>query len=191
MKEDTPFNPVSKKGEVRAKIATMLLEEIRQNNVQGMIVRAADFYGPRATLSVTYSTVTEKLKSGRSPQWIGDPKKLHTFTYTPDAGKTVAMLGNTPSAFNQTWHALTSKEKITGEEYIRLACEAMNRPYKKPFTLSKTGVRLLGLLVPVLRELTEMMYQFENDYVFDSSKVEETFGVQATPYKEGILKTLR
>jgi nucleoside-diphosphate-sugar epimerase len=48
MTEETPFNPTSKKGEVRAKIATMLLEEMKAGNLQGMIVRAADFYGPHA-----------------------------------------------------------------------------------------------------------------------------------------------
>jgi nucleoside-diphosphate-sugar epimerase len=114
MTEETTFNPTSKKGEVRAKIATHLLEEIKAGNLQGMIVRAADFYGPNVLLSLTHSMVTEKLKAKKSAQWIGDPKKIHSFTYTPDAGKAVAILGNTPSAFNQTWHALTSQGKITG-----------------------------------------------------------------------------
>lgn len=188
--EDTPFNPVSKKGEVRAQIATMLLDEIKTGNLKGMIVRAADFYGPGASLSLTYSTVTERLKSKKGPQWIGNPKAIHTFTYTPDAGKTVAILGNTPNAYNQTWHALTSKEKMTGEEYVRIACEIMNQPYKLQ-TLPKWGVRALGLFVPVLREFVEMMYQFESDYVFDSSKFEKAFAKQATSYKEGIKKTLQ
>ena len=115
MTEETPYNPTSKKGEVRARIATTLLDEIRAGNLTGMIVRGADFYGPNALLSLTYSTVTQKLKASKSAQWIGDPKKIHTFTYTPDAGRSVAMLANSPTAFNQTWHALTSKEKITGD----------------------------------------------------------------------------
>lgn len=189
MTENTPFNPVSKKGEVRAQIATMLLDEIKAGNLNGMIVRAADFYGPGALLSLTYSTVTERLKKKSGPQWIGNPKAVHTFTYTPDAGKAVAILGNTPSAYNQTWHALTSKEKMTGEEYVRIACEIMNQPHKLQ-TLPKWGVRALGLFIPVLREFVEMMYQFESDYVFDSSKFERAFSQQATVYKEGIKKTL-
>ncbi|MFN8336360.1 MAG: NAD-dependent epimerase/dehydratase family protein [Cyclobacteriaceae bacterium] len=191
MTEETPFNPNSKKGEVRAKISTMLLDEIKKDNLQGMVVRSADFYGPGAILSLTHSTVTERLKANKSPQWIGDLKKVHTFTYTPDAGNTVAILGNTPSAFNQTWHALTNKDRITGEQYIRTACEIMNTPFNKPLSLSKFGVRLFGLFVPVLREFVEMMYQFENDYIFDSTKFENAFKVQATSYKEGIAMTIR
>ena len=190
MTEETPFNPNSKKGEVRAKIATMLLDEVKSGNINGMIVRGADFYGPNVLLSLTHSTVTQKLKANQGPQWIGDPKKIHTFTYTPDAGRSVAMLGNTPLAFNQTWHALTSKEKITGEQYVRIACEIMNKPYKLQ-VLPKFGVRVVGLFVPVLREFVEMMYQFENDYVFDSTKFEKAFNLQATSYKDGIAATLK
>ncbi|HPH45784.1 MAG TPA: NAD-dependent epimerase/dehydratase family protein [Chryseolinea sp.] len=191
MSEETPFNPNSKKGEIRAKIATTLLDEIKQSNLQGMIVRAADFYGPGALLSLTHSTVNERLKAGKGAQWVGDPKKIHTFTYTPDAGRTVAIAGNTPSAFNQTWHALTSPEKITGDDYIRMAYEILNKKYKTPQVMSKFGVRLLGLFVPVLREFVEMMYQFENEYVFDSSKAEKAFNVKATSYMDGITETLK
>jgi len=190
MTEETPYNPISKKGEVRARIATTLLDEISAGNLTGMIVRGADFYGPNALLSLTYSTVTQKLKANKSAQWIGDPKKIHTFTYTPDAGKCVAMLANSPTAFNQTWHALTSKEKITGEQYVRIACEIMNKSYKLQ-ALPKFGVRALGLFVPVLREFVEMMYQFENDYLFDSTKFENKFNGQSTLYKEGIAVTLK
>ena len=191
MTEETPFNPNSKKGEVRATIATTLLDEIKQGNLQGMIVRAADFYGPGALLSLTHSTVNERLQAGKGAQWIGDPKKIHTFTYTPDAGRTVAIAGNTPSAFNQTWHALTSTEKITGDDYIHMAYEILSKQYKSPQVMSKFGVRLLGLFIPVLREFVEMMYQFENEYVFDSSKAAQAFNLKATLYTEGISETLK
>jgi len=190
MTEETPFNPCSKKGEVRAGIATMLLDEVEAGNLTGMIVRGADFYGPGAMLSMTHETVTKRLKANQAPQWIGDPKAIHTFTYTPDAGKCVAMLGNTASSYNQTWHALTSNEKITGEQYVRIACEIAGKPYKIQ-AIPKTGVWLIGLFVPPLRESVEMMYQFENDFIFDSSKFEKAFNVQAGTYQEGIAATLK
>ncbi|HMJ69369.1 MAG TPA: NAD-dependent epimerase/dehydratase family protein [Cyclobacteriaceae bacterium] len=190
MTEETPFNPTSKKGEVRAKVATMLLDEVKQGNLQGMIIRAADFYGPGALLTLTYSMVTERLKAKKGPQWIGNPKAIHTFTYTPDAGKTVARLGNTASAYNQTWHALTNKDRITGEQYVRIACETMGVPYKLQ-ALPKFGVSIVGLFMPVLQEFVEMMYQFDQDYIFDSSKFEKEFGAAATSYQEGIAATLK
>ena len=86
---------------------------------------------------------------------------------------------------------MTSQEKITGQEYIKLACKSLQRPYNGVTNLSKFSVGLLGLFVPVLREFVEMMYQFESDYIFDSSKMEESFQIKPTPYNEGIDATLK
>jgi len=189
MTEETPFNPCSRKGEVRARIATMLMEEAARGDLQAMIVRAADFYGPGATLSLTHATVHERLKAGKTPQWIGDASAVHTFTYTPDAGRSVARLGNTPSAFGQVWHALTSKAPMTGEGYVRIACNLAGRPFKVQVA-PRWMLGLMGLFVPVLRENMEMLYQFEHDYRFDSTKLEQAFGLTATDYPEGIKAAL-
>lgn len=190
MTEDTPYNPCSRKGEVRARIATMFSDEVRRGNLRGLIVRAADFYGPGALLSLPHSTVTARIRAGKTPQWIGNPRAAHTFTYTPDAARTLGLLANTPDAYGQVWHALTSKEPMSGEQFVRTACEASGRP----FTIQvapRWMLRLMGLFVPVLRENMEMMYQFECDYVFDSTKVERALALAATPYRVGIDAMLR
>ena len=190
MTENTPYNPSSRKGEVRARIATMFMDEVKRGVLQGMIVRSADFYGPGAVLSMTHATVTERLKRKKTPQWIGNPKAVHSFTYTPDAGRTVALLGNTATAYGQVWHALTSHEPITGEQYVRMACELSGRPYRLQ-AAPRWMLSLLGMVVPVLRENMEMLYQFEHDYRFDSSKVERTLGLTPTTYRQGIAVTLK
>jgi nucleoside-diphosphate-sugar epimerase len=190
MTEDTPYNPRSRKGEVRARIATMLMDEVKRGELRAMIVRAADFYGPNASLSVTHATVTERLKAKKTPQWIGNAKAVHTFTYTPDAGRSVAVLGNTATAYGQVWHALTSKEPITGQQYVRIACELSRRPYGLQ-AVPRYMLFLMGIFVPVVRENMEMLYQFEYDYRFDSSKAERALGLAATGYREGIAATLK
>lgn len=189
MTEETPFNPCSRKGEVRAQIATMLLDEVAAGNLQAMIVRSADFYGPEVPLSMMHATVVERLRKGKTPQWLGNPRAIHSFTFTPDAGRSVAVLGNSPGAYNQTWHALTSKERMTGETLVRMACEVVQRPYGIQ-AMPRFGVRLLGLFVPVLREMVEMMYQFEDDYFFDSTKLEKAFALEATAYRDGIVRMM-
>ena len=190
MTEETPYNPSSRKGEVRARIATTFMDAVTRRELRGAIVRAADFYGPGAALSVTHATVTERLKKGKTPQWIGNPKAVHTFTYTRDAGRTLAVVGNTPVALGQVWHALTSKEPITGEQYVRIACELAHRPYGLQ-PAPRWLLRMMGIFVPVVRESIEMLYQFEYDYRFDSSKVERAFGLTATTYREGLAAALQ
>ena len=190
MTEDTPYNPCSRKGDVRARIATMFMDEVKRGELRGMIVRSADFYGPGAVLSVTHATVTERLKARKTPQWLGNPKAIHTLTYTADVGRTLALLGSTEMAYGQVWHALTSHEPMTGERYVRIACELSGRPYGLRVP-SRWMLRLLGMFVPIVRENMEMLYQFEHDYRFDSGKFERAFGLTAAPYREGIAATLR
>ena len=189
MTEETPFNPCSRKGEVRARIATTLLDEMHSGNLRAMIVRSADFYGPGALQSFPQATVFERLKASKAPQWIGNPKAVHTFTYTPDAGRAVSVLGQSADAYGQTWHVPTTKELLTGEDFARLACELAGRPYKLQ-AAPRWMVRLMGLFIPVLRENEEMMYQFEYDYRFDSSKIEAAYGLEPTPYRAGIAGSL-
>jgi nucleoside-diphosphate-sugar epimerase len=117
------------------------------------------------------------------------PKAVHTFTFTPDAGRAVAQLGQKEEAYGQTWHLPTSTEPLSGEAFVRLACELAGRPYGLQVA-PRWMLRLMGLFVPVLRENDEMMYQFENDYCFDSGKIERAFGLTASPYRQGIATSL-
>jgi nucleoside-diphosphate-sugar epimerase len=190
MTEQTPFNPNSRKGEVRAEIATTLLEEMQAGELQAMIVRAADFYGPGAVLSLTHATVFERLRTGRKPQWAGNPKVVHTFSFTPDVGRSLAVLGQSADAYGRTWHAATSPDAVTGEAFVALACELAGRPYGVQVA-PRWLLRMMGVFVPVLRENDEMMYQFDHDYRFDSSRLKAAYGVEATPYRVGIDTTLR
>lgn len=189
MTEDTPFNPCSRKGEVRAGIATMLLDEMRSGNLQAMILRSADFYGPGAVMSFPHVAVFERLKAGKSPRWIGSPHTVHTFTFTPDAGRAMAVLARSPEAYGQTWHLPTTREPFTGTDFVRLACELAGQPYRLQ-AVPQWMLKLMGVFIPVLRENEEMMYQLEYDYRFDSSKIESAFDLRPTPYREGIARTL-
>lgn len=60
MTEQTPFNPCSRKGEIRARIAGTLLEEIRSGRLTALIARSADFYGPQARTTVANLLVFDK-----------------------------------------------------------------------------------------------------------------------------------
>jgi nucleoside-diphosphate-sugar epimerase len=183
MTEATPFNPTSKKGEVRARIATMILDAVKSKNLTALIARAADFYGANVTTSVIDATVIQNLKKGKAAQLFGNPDAKHAYTYTPDAGSATALLGNTATAFNQTWH-LPTAEAITGRAMVELLAKAFGVPAKAS-GMGATMVRIIGLFVPVMKEFPEMFYQYENDYLFDSSKFEKAFGVKPTSYADG------
>lgn len=189
MTEDTPFNPCSRKGEVRAAIATTLLDAMRRDGLRALIARSADFYGPGATNSLVEAVLVSRLRAGKAPQWLGAPGAVHSFTYTPDAGAALARLGLEDTAFGQTWHLPTSAEAMTGERLVRLACELAGQPYRLQVPPAWL-LRVMGWFVPVLRENAEMMYQFDHDYRFDSGKIARAFGLQPTAYRDGLARTL-
>lgn len=190
MKEDTLVNPTSKKGEVRAQIAQMIMGEVEKGHLDAIIARAADFYGPNTPLSFATVTVLENFKKGKKAQWFLDANKKHSMTYTPDAGKATAILGNTNSAYNQIWHLPTDKNVLTGKEFIEVAAKAFGvRP--NYMVLKKWMIQMVGIFVPVIKESIEMLYQNEYDYLFDSTKFENAFNFNPTSYQDGIIETVK
>jgi nucleoside-diphosphate-sugar epimerase len=190
MTEDTPINPSSKKGEIRARIASQLLSEIKTGNLTGIIARAADFYGPfTEKSSVPFFLVIQKLANGKKAQWLVNAKTKHSFTFTGDCGKALYILATNDNAINQVWHLPTAAPPLTGEEFIKIAAESLGK--KSDYSvLSKLMLRLAGLFDSTIKESFEMLYQNEFDYIFDSSKFEKRFAFTPTSYKTGIQKTI-
>lgn len=188
MTEETPYNPCSKKGEVRAQIATLLMNEVKAGNLTAMIARSADFYGPAIRNSVVNALVFEPLAKGAKPSCMGNPDVAHSLTFTPDAGKGVDRLAQCESAWNQVWHLPTAPDPPTVRQLIALAArEFGTRPDFR--VLGKPLLRVVGWFNSNVRESYEMLYQNDSPYVFDSSKFAREFGDFATPYAEGIRKT--
>jgi nucleoside-diphosphate-sugar epimerase len=186
MKESHIVNPPSKKGKVRQEIATLLLKAIDKGELQGQIARAADFYGPSIQkVSLLTETIFKPLSQGKKANWMGKANKKHSFTYVPDAAAATALLGNTPEAYGQVWHLPTAPDPYTGEEWVQHIAEALGvEPRYRSIGTGMLG--FLGFFLPMMRELAEMAYQYDRDYVFDSSKFERKFGIIATSYAEGI-----
>lgn len=191
MTEETPVNPVSKKGMVRAQIAQMILDQVRSGGLTAMIVRSADFYGPGVKNSMLMETVLKNMVKGKKAYWLGDPASIHTYTYVPDAAKATALLGNTTSAFNQVWHLPTDQQKLKGKEIMELFAKELN--IKTRYSrIPKSMIRMMGFFNPLMKELYEMMYQFEKDYFFNSTKFNQHFpDFITTTYQEGIKATVK
>lgn len=185
MTEETPYQPSSVKGEIRAKIVTTLMDEVKAGNIQGSILRAADFYGAaKSANSVFDLMVLAKFAQKQSAIWLGNPKKLHAFTYVPDAGKALFLLGQNPQSDNQVWHAPTAAA-LTGKQFLEMAAKVFQTK-PKFFAINKLMLRLVGLFDKNSGGAIEMFYQFDHDYAFDSSKFEGFFKVKPTAYETGI-----
>ena len=188
--EDTPHKPCSKKGKVRKQMVEMIWEAVEQNGLKALIARCADFYGPdNLQNSILNETIIKNLAAGKSALWLGNPSCKHSFTYVPDAAEATALLGNSDEAYGQAWHLPTADNPPTGREWAEMVAGELGVNARiKPLPL--WALKFAGIFNSGLRELPEMSYQYTQDYIFDSSKFQNAFGVKPTSYADGIKETI-
>lgn len=170
--EASPISPASKKGEVRAEVNKLILNSIESQTLDAIIARSPDFFGSVINKSMLMTMVYNNLRKNKKAQWVCNAKAIHSMGYTPDLGKGTALLGNTPAAYNQIWNLPTDPAK---------------NQYQ---VLSKWGIQTLGLFIPILKELSEMCYQYDRDYYFDSTKFNRHFNYVPAINREAVKQTL-
>jgi nucleoside-diphosphate-sugar epimerase len=171
-------------------VADALLEAFSSGKVNGVIARSADFYGPGADSNgVPNLVIFERLVSGKSAQWIIDADKVHSLTYTPDCGRALPLLTADESSYNQVWHLPTAHPPITMRHFAEIAAAEIGTQARMS-VLPMWMLKLAGLLDKTMRELPEMGYQNDRDYIFDSSRFEQHFGFEPTSYEQGIRETI-
>lgn len=177
--EDTPMRATTKKGKVRAALWKALKQASDSEMLQMAVVRASDFIGPGVTGSAFGDRFFAPLANGKPARTIGDPGALHSVTFVPDLAASLVRLAEDTSAWGRAWH-VPSAPAVTQRALADLAGAAAGRPA----TVKAAPVwmlRLLGLFVPPVRETIEMLYEFDEDFVLDSSAFTEHFGMEATP----------
>jgi nucleoside-diphosphate-sugar epimerase len=187
--EDLPYAATTRKGTVRARMSQELMEAHKSGRVQVAIGRASDFFGPRVLASAAGEQVFGRAVQGKSAQVAGDPDQPHTYTYVPDIGKGLVILGEREEALGRAWH-LPSPETVTTREFVGMIFEEVGKPARLQ-AAPKLVLRALGLFNPPLRETIEMLYEFEEPFVVDNSRFERELGEQATPLREAIQRTVR
>jgi nucleoside-diphosphate-sugar epimerase len=189
--EDSPISPSSKKGEVRAAVNRLILDEINKGNLKAIIARAPDFFGPvKKQNSLIMNLIYDNLVKGKTAQWFCNADVVNTMGYTPALAKGTAVLGNSEDAYNHVWNLPVDMNALTGREWVRLFASVMNKP-DKVRVMPLTAMKLLGLFVPILKEMTEMMYQFDRPYNFDCSKFINKFKFQPTLNSEAVKQTIK
>lgn len=162
----------------------MLLKAVEEKKINALIARAPDFYGPDNQNSFLIQVVYTNLLKGKNANWFINGNKKHSFIYTPDAAKACAILGNTPDSYNQVWHLPCDDHTLNAQEWLDLFNKVNTN--KKLSVLPMFLIKILGIFIPFMREMPEMMYQYDQDYFFDSSKFKKRFNFTPTSYQTGV-----
>jgi nucleoside-diphosphate-sugar epimerase len=188
--EESPFVPLGQKSTVRAKMTTMLLDEINNKNIEAVICRAPEFYGTGKTQSITNTLIFDNIKQGKKLKVPIKDNTKRTLIFTPDASRSMALIGNTPSAYNQTWHLPCDDNRPTYKELINLA----SKIYQKEFNYSVVKMwlfKLGSLFNKQAKELQELLPRYKYDNIFISDKFKKQFpDFKFTSYQEGITQII-
>ena len=187
--EDLPNKAHTRKGRVRAQIVETLMQAHRDGKVRAVIGRGSDFYGPGVTNSAVGERVMANALNGKAADFVGDPDQPHSYTYIDDFGKALVNLGESDAALGQIWH-VPNAEIITSRAFIEQVYAQTGYPPKLN-VMPNWLLSLLALFSPMMRELKEMTYEFEEPFSVDDSKYTTAFSDHhAMPIEAGIRLTL-
>lgn len=186
MTETSPYKAHTRKGRVRAAMATAVQDAHAQGKVRATIARASDFFGPEdgALSPVVFGAAV----SGKPVNLMGRLDQPHTFSYAPDFGRTLALLGTRDEALGEIWH-VPSNAPMTQQAFINLVAEVVEKPVKTRIAGSMM-LNLVGMFNPTVREMPEMLYEWQKPFVMDDSKIRNAFGLQPTPMRQAIGETV-
>jgi nucleoside-diphosphate-sugar epimerase len=163
----------------------------RAGRIEVAIGRASDYFGPRGGAQ---SNLGDRLfgpaLAGKTASLLGDPDQPHTYTYIPDIGEGLAVLGLHPAAVGEIWHLPNDPDTRTTRQLVDIAYRLAGQPTAKVRVLPSPLISAVGLLNPTERELNEMRYLFQEPFVVDSSKIRDRLGVVATPIEEALAATM-
>jgi nucleoside-diphosphate-sugar epimerase len=177
MTEDTPMNPCSRKGEIRARAAERLLEAHRAGDVRAATGRASDFYGPGGSGSHLGEQFWRPAITGRPGRVIVDPDARHTYHYIPDVVAGLATLGTAgDDALGKVW-MLPCQPAETMRALVDRFAQVLGRPIPIT-TMPRWLIRILAVFVPLVREVNEMLYQWDEPFIVDDRRFRDRFHVQ-------------
>jgi nucleoside-diphosphate-sugar epimerase len=188
--EDMPHNAHTRKGMVRSEISQAAFEAHKAGKVRVTSGRGSDFFGPWGLLTAAMGARTfYPMLAGKPAQLVGNVDVPHTHTYIPDFGKALIILGDRAEADGLAWHVPNDNPRVTQREMVTMIAAEMGIEPKLS-AMGKTMMQIGGLFVPEAKETVEMMYEFEQAFIVDSSKFEKTFGMKPTPMHQAINETV-
>lgn len=188
IREDSPMAATGKKGKVRIALTEMVLEAHEKGRIRVVIGRGSDFYGPGSYTGFGELAIVPAIK-GKRAQALGDIDQPHTWTFTDDFASALLLLGDSEETYGDVWH-VPSAEAITTRKLIEMAYQKTGNAPAKISTAGPLLISILGLFNPVMGELKEMMYEWQNPYIVDHSKFAARFGDISTPHDEALAQTI-
>ena len=188
IREDNPYAATGHKGKTRALMAEMLLDAHKSGKIRVSIGRGSDFFGPQVINAAFGEMFFKPAFEGKSVNLLGNIDLPHSLSYIKDFAKALVIMGEDDRALGKAWH-IPNTEAQTIRHFVQIIEQELGNPIKSRVA-GMFLISVLGLFNPMVREVKEMMYTWEEPYVVDSSNFEKEFGLKATPFEQSIKETV-
>lgn len=186
--ENMICRPNGIKTQVRADVATQLMNAAKNGKITATIGRGADFFGPRVKNATLGQRVFQHLLQDKPVELLGNPNKLHAHIYINDFAKGLVILGEEQRANNEVWH-IPHPHPVTTKQLVEEAASQLKVKPKYKIA-NKLLVSFIGLFNPEMKHFKELTYQTCVDFIVCSDKFKQTFIFENTDYTQAINETL-
>jgi nucleoside-diphosphate-sugar epimerase len=191
IREDAPQNPMTRKGRIRAEMERRLRHVAETGEAKVLIVRAGDFFGARAANNWPSQGM---VKPGQRPTVItypGKPGAGHQWAYLPDVAETMVRLAEHPDLGDFASFHMEGHWDADGQGMVKAIQRVLGG---KPVPVKRLPwflLRLASPFVPLMRELTEVKYLWDNPVRLRNERLEAFIGPEPrTPLDEALRTTL-
>ncbi len=181
--------PTTEKGKLRLELLQTLETATQQGNCKVIVVRLPDFFGPNVTNGLIKPIFGNAAKK-KPIEWLINADVPHQFVYTPDAAKVFFRLMN--EAELPDYFLINYAGTVVPS--IRDLGKTIGQITGGPEKVKVNSKFILGILswfIPVIKELKENYYQFENAVLLDDSKLKKRFSnLRPTKMETAISETV-
>ena len=189
MTESTPQRATDRKGALRIRLAADLLARHERGELEVAIGRSSDYFGPHGVNTGPGERVFGAAIEGKAAGALGRTDVPHSLSYLPDLARAMVILGDRDEAAGRAWH-LPVTDPMTVRAFLDRVYAAADGPVKIQLA-GPAMVKVLGLFVPMMREVGVVLYQWNEPWISDWSAFEAAFGpFERTPLDQAISTTL-
>ncbi|MDC0744433.1 SDR family oxidoreductase [Polyangium mundeleinium] len=193
--EDSPQDPVTRKGAIRVEMERRL-RAAAASGVRTLIVRAGDFFGPRAGNNWFSQGLVQPGKPVRTIQDPGRRGIGHQWSYLPDVAKTMVELIEREEAlpafasYHMAGHWDEDGTRMV-DAIRRVVAASTGGAAPKVRAFPWWALGLAAPFVPLFREMKEMRYLWQQPIRMDNRRLLVVLGQEPhTPLDEAVRATL-
>lgn len=182
MTRATTLRPTDPKGQIRARMWTDALAAHQAGRARVAEVRASDYVGPTLPISSGLLAMYAQSTLQGKPAWVfADPDQPHTWTAIDDVAATLAAVGTQEEAWGSAWIVPSNPPRTVREALTDLHRHA-GRDEPRLRKVPRGVLRAGGIVVPVLREVAGVLYQFDAPFVADGAETSTALGIEPTDW---------